>query len=311
LKKKVFRTRYSNPPALQLLYEIHFIAASEALPLTCRRLHDIFKNAPPGVHVDYLLGRHAALPSLRRCSINIITYALRFPICSTPSVLAALFSRPHLPRIQPHPQQRSAVSSSSSSSSTANASKYTNADVARTCTAAGSGRRARPRPKRGRLDGPPELPKRIFDRLSPSGAEALPLLRFLYTYTPTPSDADALVVRPNIESHNGYPLVRAVFAGAVPVVCFLLEHGASPCRQGALSVKVAIRRRDLALVRLLVEPPEAPSDGRKKLADRVQVTSEMLKIAVMSRALDITEYLVNEKGCVPDLETLSYLSAEV
>lgn len=310
MKKTFFCRRHSNPPALQLLYEIHFIAASEALPLTCRRLHDIFKNAPPSVHVDYLLGRHAALPSLRRCSINIITYALRFPICSTPSVLVALLSRPNLPRIQPHPQQRSAVSSLSSA---ANTSKYTNGDVARTCTAAGSGRRARPRPKRGRLDGPPELPKRIFDRLSPSGAEALPLLRFLYSYTstPVPSGADALVVRPNVESHNGYPLVRAVFAGAVPVVRFLLEHGASPCRQGALAVKVAIRRRDLALVRLLVEPPEAPPDGSKKLADRVQVTSEMLKLAVVSRALDITEYLVNEKGCVPDLETLSYLNAEV
>ena len=119
------------------------------------------------------------------------------------------------------------------------------------------------------------------------------------------------MVRPDIESHQGYPLVRAVFVGAVPVVRFLLEHGASPCRRGALPVKIAIRRRDLALVRLLVEPPEAPPDGHEKVADRVQVTSEMLKIAVISRAHDIAEYLVNEKGCVPDLETLSYLSAQV
>ena len=62
-------------------------------------------------------------------------------------------------------------------------------------------------------------------------------------------------------------------------------------------------RGDLALVRLLVEPP----DGHGGQADRVQVTSEMLKIAVTSGAHDVAEYLMNEKGSVPDLKTLSRL----
>ena len=66
-------------------------------------------------------------------------------------------------------------------------------------------------------------------------------------------------------------------------------------------------RGDLALVRLLVEPPDA-HEGQ---AVRVQVTSEMLKIAVTSGAHDVAEYLMNEKGCVPDLETLSRLRYEL
>jgi hypothetical protein len=73
---------------------------------------------------------------------------------------------------------------------------------------------------------------------------------------------------------------------------------------------MAIKRRDLALVRLLVEPPDVPRDERRtgkrrKLADRVKVTSEMLRLAVMGGARDIAEYLMNEKGCVPDVRTLS------
>jgi hypothetical protein len=94
--------------------------------------------------------------------------------------------------------------------------------------------------------------------LSPSGAEVIPLLRFLYTTMPSSSYAGTgvLVVRPDIESRHRYPLVRTVFVVAVPVVRFLLEHGASPCRQGALPVKIAIRRKDLALPLPLLWPYE-------------------------------------------------------
>ncbi|KAH9998814.1 hypothetical protein BJV74DRAFT_759721, partial [Russula compacta] len=242
---------------LQLLYEIHFYAASEALPLTSKRLHDIFKSAPPTVHADYLTARHSALPPSRRPSL--ITYALRFPLC-TPSVLSALLSPPF------HLDDDDHVSAAAA----------------------------------------PELPRRLFRHLSTSGAEALPLLRVLYAQQQQWPDPDA-------DSHDGYPLARAVYAGAVPLVRFLLDHGASPRRRSALSIRLAIKRRDLALVRMLVEPPPAaPQDGRRsgkrrRLADRVQVDSEMLKSAVTCGAHDIAEYLMNEKGCVPDLRTLSLL----
>jgi hypothetical protein len=141
--------------------------------------------------------------------------------------------------------------------------------------------------------------------LSPSGSEALPLLHFLY-------ESPQLRTRPDVDSHDGYPLARAVLAGAVPLVRFLLDHGASPRRRDAIAVRFAIKRRDLVLVRMLVEPPEVPlgerrTGKRRKLNDRIQVNSEMLKLAVRCDARDIAEYLINEKGCVPDLKTLSLL----
>ncbi|KAF8501726.1 hypothetical protein F5888DRAFT_1632553 [Russula emetica] len=259
---------------VELLYEIHLFAASEALPLTCRRLYDVFKNASPAVHADYLIARHIQSPSCLRP--NIITYVLRFPLC-TPSVLAALLERPSFP----HPVQSSS----------------TNTDTHHTDT-----RTSHP--------NPPELPRRLFRQLSTSGAEALPHLHFLYT-----SSAPQLNTprRPIIDSYNGYPLVRAASACAIPLVRFLLDHGASPRRRDALAIRIAIKRRDLSLVRLLIDPADAPPDERRtgkrrKLADRVKVTSEMLRLAVTCGARDIAEYLMNEKGCVPDLITLSLLS---
>lgn len=220
------------------------------------------------MHADYLIARYTELPSYRRPSI--ITYVLRFPLC-TPPVLCTLLSRPSFP----HPVPSSSPTPPSTDDSDS---------------------------------GPPELPRRLFRHLSTSGVEAFPHLHFLYT-----SSAPQLTLRrPDIDSCNGYPLARAVSAGAVPLVHFLLDHGASPRRRDALAVRIAIKRRDLSLVRLLVEPPDEPPDERRagkrrKLADRVKVTSEMLRLAVMCGAQDIAEYLMSEKGCVPDLRTLSLL----
>ena len=238
---------------VQLLYEIQLHAASEALPLTCRHLHNIFKSASPTIHADYLIARYLATTT----PYSIVTHALRFPLC-TPAVLNAVFARPHCPPIPPDQ---------------------------------------------------PELPRRLFRHLSATGAEALPLLRLLYA-------SPLLRTRPDVDSHDGYPLARAVLAGAVPLVRFLLDHGASPRRKDAIAVRFAIKRRDLALVRLLVEPPEVtPGERRpgkrRRLIDRVQVSSEMLTLAVRCGARDIAEYLMNEKGCVPDLRTLSLLRYEL
>jgi len=242
------------------------------------------------VHADYLIARYIELQSCRRPSM--ITYVLRFPLC-TPPVLAALLERSSLP----HPVQSSSITDTRTNTGTPHAdryhdhdhdhNRYSNSDYA--------------------SSGPPELPRRLFRQLSTSGAEALPYLHFLYT-----SSAPQLTRRPDIDSHDGYPLARAVSAGAIPLVRFLLDHGASPRRRDALAVRIAIKRRDLSLVRLLVEPPDAPPDERRtgkrrKLADRVKVTPEMLRLAVMCGAQNVAEYLMNEKSCVPDLRTLSLL----
>lgn len=99
----------------------------------------------------------------------------------------------------------------------------------------------------------------------------------------------------------------------MPLVHFLLDHGASPRCKNNLPILVAVYRKDLSLVRLLVErvecreldPEVLKQKGKRQiLEDRVQVTPEMLKVAVKLDARDIVEYFMKDKGCVPDLKTL-------
>jgi len=123
----------------------------------------------------------------------------------------------------------------------------------------------------------------------------LPYLKYLYE---TPS-----IPPPDANSHDGYALTKAVHARFIPLIRFLLVHGASPqCKKG-LAVMVAIRRKDLTMVRMLVEHPKS-TQKRRKLEDRILVTSEMLRMAVKCDARDIVEYLTLEKRCIPDMQTL-------
>jgi len=99
-------------------------------------------------------------------------------------------------------------------------------------------------------------------------------------------------------------------------------------------VKVAIRMRNLVYVKMLVERAEIDvldtDDGnssstvagdpvphprpskplrqkRRKLEDRVVITSELVREAVKADARDIVEYFVHVKGCSPNLKTLEQL----
>ncbi|KAH9003082.1 hypothetical protein EDB86DRAFT_2894993 [Lactarius hatsudake] len=145
---------------------------------------------------------------------------------------------------------------------------------------------------------PPEetsvrLPRWLFLRLGPSGEEALPLLRYLFGLRDQS-------IRPIPDSHHGFPLASAVMAGAIPLVRFLLEQGASPYSKDAVAVRLAVKRHELDLVRLLI-------DTSKSSLEETGVGSDMLKFAVNVGAGDIAKYLMNEKGCVPDLEAISLL----
>ncbi|KAH7907276.1 hypothetical protein BJ138DRAFT_521049 [Hygrophoropsis aurantiaca] len=165
----------------------------------------------------------------------------------------------------------------------------------------------------------PELPRRLFRSMTPklhnNGSPAwseddfpLPFLRYLY-------DCPNLCP-PNINSHDGYPLTKAVHAGFIPLIRFLLDHGASPKFKNNLPVKIAIHRKDLVLVRMLIErnEPHKPSGEKKRtskrqrLEDRVGITPEMVKTAAKIQARDIVEYFTRDKGCVPDMQTLLMLS---
>ncbi|KAN0093054.1 hypothetical protein V8E55_003838 [Tylopilus felleus] len=165
----------------------------------------------------------------------------------------------------------------------------------------------------------PELPRRLFRALvhrrgrssDPSGWSdrdaPLPFLRYLYACPRT--------CPPNANAYDGYALTKAVQVGFVPLVRFLLDHGATPGWKGNLPVIIAIHRKDLGLVRMLVERMDTGTSSskgkgsgkRRKLEDRVDVTPEMLRAAVKCKAQDIVEYLTREKGCIPDMQTLLLL----
>lgn len=184
-----------------------------------------------------------------------------------------------------------------------------------------------------------ELPRRLFRSLSPRSTtpwtaqdQPLPFLRYLFNHPHIPTF--------NANYSDGYALTRAVASGFVPLVRFLLDQGASPACKDGIAVHAAIRRRNLSLVKLLIEPDSNPiragkdagidipdavrGDGRlsgkrrrrledsgekkslkkRKLEDRVRVDQEMLRIAVACDARDIVKYFMEEKSVMPDMQTV-------
>ena len=113
---------------------------------------------------------------------------------------------------------------------------------------------------------------------------------------------------PKCEVNEGYALTMAVAAGFVPLVKFLLANGGNPAAKGALAVMVAIQRKDLKMVRLLIEGDSDSTGGakRRRVPDRVVCTRAMLQRAAKVRAQDIIRYLLG-KGVAPDMQTLRLL----
>ncbi|PPQ67471.1 hypothetical protein CVT25_006012 [Psilocybe cyanescens] len=153
-----------------------------------------------------------------------------------------------------------------------------------------------------------QLPRRLFKSLTPpvSGWTKddypIPLLRYLYHTSDIPTV--------NTNANEGYALTRAVHAKFKPLVEFLLAHHASPRSRDCLAVKVAIRQKNLEMVKLLVERQESKKKKgkRRKIEDRLSLDSDMLKIAVMANAHDIVEYLYREKKILPDMLTLKKMT---
>ncbi|KAJ2921327.1 hypothetical protein H1R20_g15770, partial [Candolleomyces eurysporus] len=159
-----------------------------------------------------------------------------------------------------------------------------------------------------------DLPRRLFRNLDkrPKWTDndaPLPYLRHLFD---TFKDDDDVGLRPDANANQGYALTKAVHIRFIPLVRFLLEHGASPEPKDCLAIIVAIRQKNLALVKMLIERQESPSGPssskkRRRLEDRVKPDVKMLKEAVRCKARDITEYLYHEKGVVPDMTTLQMM----
>ena len=254
------------------------------------------------MHADYLL-RCFEMQAAQSTGVRWHGFAstvLRYPIC-TPPVFKAILRHPLCPPIAPPSPSQRAITI---------------------------------------------LPRRLFRHLEArlEGSwtdedEPLPFLRFLETNPRVP--------RLVVDSFEGYALTRAVYAGHVPLIRFLLALGASPEMKDNLAVTVAIRKKNLSLVRMLIERDgpgaaaaepttsglrkrkriqeddggEGTSNGasgskgthapksakRRKLGDRVTVNPAMLKVAVQCDARDIVEYFMKEKGCSPDMKTMTAL----
>ena len=150
-----------------------------------------------------------------------------------------------------------------------------------------------------------ELPHRLLRSLAPrqewcTSDEPLPFLQHIL-------DKGTSFPPLNPDSHQGYALTRAVYAHHIPLIRLLLQLGASPACKEGIAVKVAIRQKNLKMVKLLVERDhrDKSKEKRRRLGDRIEVDQSMLKLAVKCDATDIIEYLAWDKGVIPDIQTLA------
>lgn len=162
----------------------------------------------------------------------------------------------------------------------------------------------------------PDLPRWLFRDLRPRVRRGipvpwseedrpLPFLRYLFDLYGT---RRMIKGPPKCNAHEGYALTKAVAADFIPLVRFLLGHGGDPGAKGAIAVMVAIQKKDLQMVRLLIEGDLGSSSGtkRRRVPDRVVCTRAMLQRAARVEAQDITQYLL-AKGVTPDMQTLQLL----
>ncbi|KAJ6607391.1 hypothetical protein B0H10DRAFT_558324 [Mycena sp. CBHHK59/15] len=281
-------TSFEDLP-VELLYEVQLYAVSAALPIASRHLYSIYQAAPSSFRAQYILSHvdihHANMSA-------VISKILRFPLCSV-TVLDAVFRAWPVDPPTPVSEKPSDVPPSPDGVQKPVLQEVGGEDSPSTSPL------------------PPELPKRLFRTLGPrtdrdygEGDEPMPLLRYLYD--------SPRIAPPNPNSHEGYALTRAVHAEFMPLIQLLLDHGASPRHKRGLAVMVAIRQKKLHLVRMLIERADQGGRGkgaakRRRLEDRMEVTPEMLKAAVKCNARGIAEYFMQEKGCVPDIQTLHML----
>jgi hypothetical protein len=236
----------------------------------------MFKQSPPSFRARYILGRLDLVTTVNP-DRNAFTAALLYPIC-TQEVVEALFRLPEF-------------------------LAYGNSGTGGLNTGLPA----------------PDLPRRLFRDLRPrvrrgvpvpwsDEDEPLPFLRYLYDLHDT---RRVIAGPPKCNAHEGYALTKAVAAGFVPLVKFLLGNGGDPGAKGAIAVMVAIQKKDLQMVRLLVEvnPDLSGIAKRRRVPDRVACTSAMMQRAVDAGAQAIAGYLF-AKGVTPDMKTVQLLCSK-
>ena len=90
----------------------------------------------------------------------------------------------------------------------------------------------------------------------------------------------------------------------IPLVQFLLDHGANRLRD-CVAIKVAIRKKNLKLVKVLIEFDVKPGTRNKAI-----VQDFLVDVAIECDARDIVKYLMEEHGCIPLFKTLRSRTSE-
>ena len=147
-----------------------------------------------------------------------------------------------------------------------------------------------------------ELPERLFrslgtfDAARDGNSDPLPILRFLW------EDHRPKFLKPETGSQDGYPLFCAVEAQFIPLVEFLLDHGAEPGDGDCFVVRMAIMKNDLELVKMLMERlgtgTWSPMNKIQSLQD-FKDNNFLPDLAVRFEEQDIFKYLVEELQFVP------------
>lgn len=268
--------QYILTDLIQLLYAIHITARNASLPVTSKHLYLTFKNAPSSVKARYLLGLADKYMAMELVTTHL-TKILTYPIC-TQNVLQRYLGL-LVPYYHVDPLDTQLPETQITSEKLA---------------------------LQPGIQAVFSLPKRLFRNIvadSDTAAQTTEFVEYLCSVPPVYRHLSRNVItdirkiepftpRPNVDSHGGYPLIRAVQSKHIPLVRLLLNYGADPTKREGLAIFTAIKLGDLELVRLLIDTAE------------VRATEQMLSVAVKSNASDVVEWLVKAKGCIPDMKTL-------
>ena len=94
--------------------------------------------------------------------------------------------------------------------------------------------------------------------------------------------------------------MQAVRGEFIPLVQFLLDHGACPEQSSYSAIRVAIGKKNLKLVRILIELEEKlETNAKEKWRCGQDIANVLSWVAVECDAREIVKYLMDEQGCVP------------
>ncbi|ORY30590.1 hypothetical protein BCR39DRAFT_529050 [Naematelia encephala] len=266
----------------ELILHIHLIALNPHFALVAQKVHHVLRDPSPRYAAAYLLSLYSYYgPD------DLLVRCLRHPVCNVEVAR-------EIRRVWD--MKRSCVPRARENTPNVNEDEGSQS----------------PDPS---IDAPPplslgcaELPRRLFRPGVINSEPIHPVLRFLFTtYTPSAN------------SHKGYPLCRAVLTANYPLIAFLLDHGADPMIKDCLAVEIAISKRDLKAVVMLIERSTQESEGdqlqcrravnlaarskhlgkRPRLMDRIHVPPRLVEVAMRKGAEEIVRYFVHEKGELP------------